>query len=122
MAPGVPAFVLCIDPANQLRRSRAAVVSKMGKKVYQARCNQGKNDASMKVLEFYAGIGGMSSALGLARAAGTVPDYEVLSAFDINPITNDVYAHNYGESLVRCVSVRMVLAALLTPACGSDVL
>lgn len=59
----------------------------------------------MKVLEFYAGIGGMHSALELAQAAGKISPYEVLCGFDINPAANDVYAHNFGPSLVRCVSL-----------------
>eukprot|EP00892_Ulva_mutabilis_P011079 jgi/Ulvmu1/8343/UM042_0049.1 len=90
--------------SSRQQRTRESVVARMGKSVYQTRCNRGKDDGSMKVLEFYAGIGGMSSALGMAHAAGTVPAYEMLSAFDINPIANDVYSHNYGGSLVRTIS------------------
>lgn len=46
----------------------------------------------MRVLEFYSGIGGWSSAL---RMKGI--EHEIISAFDINTVSNEVYKHNYGN-------------------------
>jgi tRNA (cytosine38-C5)-methyltransferase len=51
------------------------------------------------VLEFYSGIGGMHWAL---RASAT--PYRVLAAFDINPLANQVYQHNFGSKIVINVS------------------
>lgn len=45
----------------------------------------------MRALEFYSGIGGLHWALLEA-----VPGAEVVSAFDINEVANDVYEHNFG--------------------------
>eukprot|EP00041_Stephanoeca_diplocostata_P025053 m.647756 g.647756 ORF g.647756 m.647756 type:complete len:381 (+) comp22659_c0_seq6:169-1311(+) len=50
----------------------------------------------LRVLEFYSGIGGMHYALKLAaRSLGIA--FEVLAAFDINTVANDVYRHNFPE-------------------------
>lgn len=93
-------------PARRRHHQRGSVIAQMGKSVYQTRCNRGTDDGSMKVLEFYAGIGGMHCALDKAKSAGKIAAYEVLSGFDINPAANDTYAHNFGASLVRCVRLR----------------
>ncbi|KAK4401133.1 tRNA (cytosine(38)-C(5))-methyltransferase 2 [Sesamum angolense] len=45
-----------------------------------------------RVLEFYSGIGGMRYSL---IEAGV--DAEVVEAFDINDVANDVYEHNFGH-------------------------
>ncbi|KAG0180308.1 tRNA (cytosine-5-)-methyltransferase [Apophysomyces sp. BC1021] len=49
----------------------------------------------LKVLEFYSGIGGMHYA---ANAAGW--DYKILKAFDINTVSNEIYAHNFGAKTI----------------------
>ncbi|XP_010670683.2 tRNA (cytosine(38)-C(5))-methyltransferase 2 isoform X2 [Beta vulgaris subsp. vulgaris] len=46
----------------------------------------------IKVLEFYSGIGGMRYSL---MKAGV--NAEVVQAFEINDIANDVYQHNFGH-------------------------
>lgn len=46
----------------------------------------------LRALEFYSGIGGMHYALIAA-----VPEAEVLRAFEINDVANDVYEHNFGK-------------------------
>ncbi|KQK08691.1 tRNA (cytosine(38)-C(5))-methyltransferase [Brachypodium distachyon] len=45
-----------------------------------------------RVLEFYSGIGGMRYSL---TASGV--QAEVVEAFDINDVANDVYEHNFGH-------------------------
>ncbi|VVB17205.1 unnamed protein product [Arabis nemorensis] len=45
-----------------------------------------------RVLEFYSGIGGMRYSL---MASGVVA--EVVEAFEINDVANDVYQHNFGH-------------------------
>ncbi|KAL0022632.1 hypothetical protein WJX77_012018 [Trebouxia sp. C0004] len=45
----------------------------------------------MRCLEFYSGLGGMHYAL-----ARSLPKAEVVCAFDINTVANDVYEHNHG--------------------------
>ncbi|CAK9275848.1 unnamed protein product [Sphagnum jensenii] len=47
---------------------------------------------TLRVLEFYSGIGGMRYAL---KMAGVHAD--VVEAFEINEIANDVYEHNFGH-------------------------
>eukprot|EP00049_Salpingoeca_infusionum_P004358 m.78276 g.78276 ORF g.78276 m.78276 type:complete len:444 (+) comp12531_c0_seq1:180-1511(+) len=52
--------------------------------------------APLRVLELYSGIGGMHAALERA-----VPgQYNVVSAFDINNIANDIYKHNFPDTKV----------------------
>jgi len=48
--------------------------------------------ALWRVLEFYSGIGGMRYSL---MASGARAD--VVEAFDINDVANDVYEHNFGH-------------------------
>nr|AVY91726.1 DNA methylase [Saccharum hybrid cultivar SP80-3280] len=48
--------------------------------------------APWRVLEFYSGIGGMRYSL---MASGVRA--EVVEAFDINDVANDVYEHNFGH-------------------------
>ncbi|XP_048563502.1 tRNA (cytosine(38)-C(5))-methyltransferase 2 [Triticum urartu] len=45
-----------------------------------------------RVLEFYSGIGGMRYALASSGVRA-----EVVEAFDINDVANDVYEHNFGH-------------------------
>ncbi|KAI9495155.1 cytosine(38)-C(5)-methyltransferase-like protein [Zychaea mexicana] len=49
----------------------------------------------LKMLEFYSGIGGMHYAATLADW-----DFEVVKAFDINNVANDIYKHNFGPKTV----------------------
>ncbi|KAI9313369.1 hypothetical protein BX666DRAFT_1975839 [Dichotomocladium elegans] len=51
--------------------------------------------APLRMLEFYSGIGGMHYAAILAGW-----DFEVIKAFDINNVANDVYKHNFGTKTV----------------------
>eukprot|EP00039_Didymoeca_costata_P000267 m.44893 g.44893 ORF g.44893 m.44893 type:complete len:457 (+) comp10158_c0_seq2:105-1475(+) len=44
----------------------------------------------LRVLELYSGMGGMHCALQRARII-----FQVISAFDINTVANDVYKHNF---------------------------
>ncbi|KAJ2712441.1 hypothetical protein H4R19_002752 [Coemansia spiralis] len=46
----------------------------------------------LRVAEFYSGIGGMHAALLEAEV-----ECEVVRAFDINTVANDVYRHNFGS-------------------------
>jgi len=48
--------------------------------------------ALWRVLEFYSGIGGMRYSLMALGARA-----EVVEAFDINDVANDVYEHNFGH-------------------------
>ncbi|PAN29743.1 hypothetical protein PAHAL_5G247300 [Panicum hallii] len=48
--------------------------------------------APWRVLEFYSGIGGMRYSLMASGARA-----EVVEAFDINDVANDVYEHNFGH-------------------------
>ncbi|KNE72464.1 DNA (cytosine-5-)-methyltransferase [Allomyces macrogynus ATCC 38327] len=62
---------------------------------------------SLRVLEFYSGIGGMHYAL---NAAGY--EYaEVLKAFEINDVANAVYAHNFGKGIVSQNNIEALSAA-----------
>ncbi|GFS96890.1 hypothetical protein NPIL_447791 [Nephila pilipes] len=45
-----------------------------------------------RILELYSGIGGMRFSL---EAAG-IP-HEIVAAFDVNPVVNDIYRHNFGS-------------------------
>lgn len=49
----------------------------------------------MRVLELYSGIGGMHYAL---RESGIAA--KVVAAIDINPVANDVYHHNFPETVL----------------------
>ncbi|KAJ2807118.1 hypothetical protein H4R20_001409 [Coemansia guatemalensis] len=55
---------------------------------------------SIRVAEFYSGIGGMHFAL---KESGV--DGQVVRAFDINTVANAVYKHNFGEVrlMQRCI-------------------
>lgn len=46
----------------------------------------------MKCLKFYSGIGGMRFGLELAGI-----EAEVLDAFDINELANEIYVCNFGQ-------------------------
>jgi site-specific DNA-cytosine methylase len=82
----------------------------MGKTVCSAVINHGSCQTLVTALEFYSGIGGMHFACERAANLGHIPAVEVLAAFDINPVANAVYEHNFG-SLVRRVSDRPSLHA-----------
>ncbi|RKP06541.1 S-adenosyl-L-methionine-dependent methyltransferase [Thamnocephalis sphaerospora] len=79
-------------------------------------------DRPLRVLEFYAGIGGMHLSLREAKV-----DAEVVLALDVNDVTRAVYAHNFPgvrmcASLVESVSMQEyeALAAdiyLMSPPC-----
>ncbi|OAD72996.1 hypothetical protein PHYBLDRAFT_146309 [Phycomyces blakesleeanus NRRL 1555(-)] len=49
---------------------------------------------TLRVLEFYSGIGGMHYAAELAEW-----NHEILKAFDINTVANEIYRHNFGAKL-----------------------
>ena len=48
-------------------------------------------EAPLRVVEFYCGLGGFHAALARVDARA-----RVVAAYDINPVGNDVYAHNFG--------------------------
>lgn len=54
--------------------------------------NSSSSPGPLRVLEFYSGIGGLHYSL---RQAGILA--EVVEAFDINDVANDVYEHNFGK-------------------------
>ncbi|KAL0046320.1 hypothetical protein WJX82_009131 [Trebouxia sp. C0006] len=75
----------------------------------------------MRCLEFYSGLGGMHYAL-----AQSLPQAEVVCAFDINTIANDVYEHSHGmrpyQGNIEKLSVKQLEAYkadmwLLAPPC-----
>ncbi|KAL1930686.1 hypothetical protein VTP01DRAFT_10848 [Rhizomucor pusillus] len=51
--------------------------------------------APLRMLEFYSGIGGMHYAASLAGW-----DFQVVKAFDINDVANNIYRHNFGGNTV----------------------
>jgi hypothetical protein len=75
----------------------------MGETATSTKVRKGREESTLKVLEFYSGIGGMHAALARAAKAGDIPAFEVLAALDINDVANRVYAHNFGEDIVRRV-------------------
>jgi hypothetical protein len=54
--------------------------------------------AKLTALEFYSGIGGMRYALDAATRTNRTNrgGHRVLAAFDLNPVANAVYEHNFG--------------------------
>ena len=54
--------------------------------------------AELTALEFYSGIGGMRYALDAATRTNRTNrgGHRVLAAFDLNPVANAVYEHNFG--------------------------
>ncbi|KAM0912950.1 hypothetical protein ACQ4PT_012478 [Festuca glaucescens] len=56
--------------------------------------------APWRVLEFYSGIGGMRYSL-----ASSGVRVEVVEAFDINDVANDVYERNFGHRPCQVPSV-----------------
>lgn len=82
---------------------------------------QNHEDEPIKVLEFYSGIGGMRYSL---MKAGV--NAEVVEAFEINDVANDVYEHNFGhrpfqgniQNLTAAdLDKYQALAWLLSPPC-----
>lgn len=61
-----------------------------------------------KVVEFFSGIGGWSCALRKAR--GIKNDYEVVAAYDINPIANEVYLSNHHSPIPSTRSIDHIQA------------
>ncbi|KAJ1945244.1 hypothetical protein FBU59_002369 [Linderina macrospora] len=61
----------------------------------------------LRVAEFYSGIGGMHYALKAANI-----DSEVVRAFDINPVANDVYKHNFPEIRIMQRSIESLPMSL----------
>ncbi|KAJ3181558.1 tRNA (cytosine-5-)-methyltransferase [Gaertneriomyces sp. JEL0708] len=51
---------------------------------------------SVKALEFFSGIGGMHYGLEWSGVEG-----EVVASFDINPVANECYKHNFGRDPVQ---------------------
>lgn len=47
-------------------------------------------EMNLRVIEFFSGIGGWRTALN-----EITKDYTILNAYDINPLANLVYSHNY---------------------------
>ncbi|KAJ1396513.1 S-adenosyl-L-methionine-dependent methyltransferase [Sesbania bispinosa] len=75
----------------------------------------------MRVLEFYSGIGGMRYSLMKAQV-----NAQVVEAFEINDIANDVYQHNFGhrpyQGNIQCLTAADLDkygadAWLLSPPC-----
>ncbi|KAI8051267.1 S-adenosyl-L-methionine-dependent methyltransferase [Syncephalis plumigaleata] len=81
-----------------------------------------KHSPPVRVIEFYAGIGGMHASL---HEAGI--DAEVVLALDVNDVTRTIYQHNFpgvpmSASLVESVSVKeydalMADIYLMSPPC-----
>lgn len=59
----------------------------------------------MRVLELYSGIGGMHYALRESEIAA-----EVVAAIDINPVANDVYGHNFPETVLMNRNIQSISA------------
>ncbi|XP_012535762.1 tRNA (cytosine(38)-C(5))-methyltransferase [Monomorium pharaonis] len=59
----------------------------------------------MRVLELYSGIGGMHYAL---RESGITA--RVVAAVDINPVANDVYCHNFPETVLMNRNIQSISA------------
>ncbi len=49
---------------------------------------------TVRVVEFFSGIGGMHYGLDVCAAANPALRFDVVSSFDINPVANTVYQHN----------------------------
>ncbi|EFN87251.1 tRNA (cytosine(38)-C(5))-methyltransferase isoform X2 [Harpegnathos saltator] len=62
----------------------------------------------MKVLELYSGIGGMHFAL----LESGIPA-KVVAAIDINPVANDVYRHNFPETVLMNRNIQSISAQTL---------
>ena len=56
-------------------------------------------EGPITALEFYSGIGGMRYALH--AAVGKQRGHRVLAAFDLNPVANVVYEHNFGDRPIQ---------------------
>jgi site-specific DNA-cytosine methylase len=61
-------------------------------------CLDGAN-MHLRVLELYSGLGGMHYAL---KSIGEL-DFEVVRAYDINVLANQVYSHNHGDGVAISV-------------------
>ncbi|XP_012057662.1 PREDICTED: tRNA (cytosine(38)-C(5))-methyltransferase [Atta cephalotes] len=59
----------------------------------------------MKALELYSGIGGMHYALHESGIAA-----KVVAAIDINPVANDVYHHNFSETVLMNRNIQSINA------------
>ncbi|XP_017049088.1 tRNA (cytosine(38)-C(5))-methyltransferase [Drosophila ficusphila] len=54
-----------------------------------------------RVLELFSGIGGMHYAFKYAQLEG-----EIVAALDVNTVANAVYAHNYGNNVVKTRNIQ----------------
>ena len=79
-------------------------------KLKQSINNAEKQKARFRVLEFYSGLGGWSCAL---QGSVIDDDHEVLSAFDLNTIANEVYRHNHTTLLPNPRSIDQLTAEQL---------
>ncbi|EZA61744.1 tRNA (cytosine-5-)-methyltransferase [Ooceraea biroi] len=59
----------------------------------------------MRVLELYSGIGGMHYALHESGVAA-----KIVAAVDINPVANDVYRHNFPETVLMNRNIQSISA------------
>lgn len=93
----------------------------MGKNVGPAAINLGTSESAVQALEFYSGIGGMHFACDRACKLGHIPcSVEVLAAFDLNPVANAVYEHNFGH-IVRGVG-NILCTTLVTAVVGRNMM
>ena len=58
-----------------------------------------KTSNSLRVVEFFSGIGGWSAALENVTRNCDI-QFEVVAAIDINPIANAVYNHNFDRTVM----------------------
>ena len=65
-------------------------------------------DQPLKVVEFFSGIGGWSSALKLQKTL----KFDVVAAYDVNSISNEVYKHVHGiipsSSAIESLSLKLL--------------
>ena len=67
---------------------------------------RGMEQARLRCVEFYSGIGGLHYAFTLSGQAG-----EVVAAYDINDLANSIYEHNF-HTKVRTVGEKDVHSSL----------
>ena len=72
-------------------------------------------DRTLRVVEFFSGIGGWSSAFELQEGL----KFNVVAAYDVNSVSNDVYKHVYG--LMPCSSAIESLSLKTLDAHNADI-
>lgn len=72
-------------------------------------------DRPMKIVEFFSGIGGWASSFKKQKDL----KYEVVAAYDVNSISNEVYKHVYGK--MPCSSAIESLSLKTLEAHGADI-